>query len=156
MATPLPAADLPPRLHVLGNIVTFLLRASQTGGAFSLVQCETLPGAGTPPHVQDRDEEAFLVLEGRYEFLRDGVAEVHGPGGFVQVARGQVHAFRNTGEGPARMLILNWPGGLHEGFFDAIGDPLAPGETPQPAPPDMARIFAAAQAAGIALLPPPG
>lgn len=149
-----PAATEPARLHVLGNILTFLLRAAQTEGAFSLVECETLPGAGTPPHVQERDDEAFLVLAGRYEFMLDGATVVHGPGGFVRVSRGQVHAFRNLGETPARMLILNWPGGLHEGFFEAIGEPLAPGEVPQPAAPDMPRIFAAAQAAGIQLLPP--
>lgn len=142
------------RLHVLGNLLTFHLRAAQTGGAFTLVECETLPGAGTPPHIQDGDAEAFLVLEGSYVFQIDGRTETHGPGGFVRIERGQVHAFRNPGDRPARMLILNWPGGLHEGFFDAIGEPLAPGEAPVPSAPDMGRIFAAAQAAGITLLPP--
>ena len=151
---PVPEAAAPARLHVLGNILTFHLRAAQTGGAFSLVDCETLPGAGTPPHVQEHDDEAFLVLQGRYDFMLDGETVSHGPGGFLRVRTGQVHAFRNAGDAPARMLILNWPGGLHEGFFDAIGDPLAPGEAPQPAAPDMPRIFAAAQAAGIHILPP--
>lgn len=154
---PLPghaARTEPARLHVLGNLLTFHLRAADTGGSFSLVDCTTLPGAGTPPHIQEEDAEAFLVLEGTYEFMLDGATERHGPGGCVRVGRGQVHGFRNLGDTPARMLILNWPGGLHEGFFDAIGEPLAPGEMPKPGQPDMPRILAAAQAAGITLLPP--
>jgi mannose-6-phosphate isomerase-like protein (cupin superfamily) len=151
---PAPAADEPARLHVLGNILTFLLRSAATDGAFSLVDCETLPGGGTPPHVQDNDDEAFLVLQGRYAFTLDGTTVSHGPGGFVRVRKGQVHAFANVGSGRARMLILNWPGGLHEGFFDAIGEVLEPGQTPQPGAPDMPRILAAAQAAGIQILPP--
>ena len=142
------------RLHVLGNLLTFHLRTADTAGALTLVECETLPGAGTPPHIQDNDAEAFFVLEGRYEFTLDDRTESHGPGGVVRVASGQVHGFRNPGDTPARMLILNWPGGPHEAFFEAVGEPVAPGAMPVPQAPDMGRILAAAQAAGITLLPP--
>jgi quercetin dioxygenase-like cupin family protein len=142
------------RLHVMGNFLTFLIRSAEADMGFSLTECETMPGAGTPPHIQADDREAFVVLEGEYEFLLDGETRREGPGAFVRVEKGVVHAFRNIGDRPAKMLILNWPGGKHEGFFEAVGDWLAPGELPEAKAPDMGRIFAAAQAAGITLLPP--
>lgn len=142
------------RLHVMGNLLRFLVRSAEADGGFSLTECETMPGAGTPPHFQADDREAFVVLEGEYEFMLDGQSRRAGPGAFVRVEKGVVHAFRNIGDRPAKMLILNWPGGLHEGFFEAVGDWLAPGEVPEAKAPDMGRIFAAARTAGITLLPP--
>jgi uncharacterized cupin superfamily protein len=32
------------------------------------------PGSGQPPHVQHRENEAFYVLEGDFEFLVEGRA----------------------------------------------------------------------------------
>ncbi len=139
------------RIDVFGNLLTFRIRSAAADGAFSLIECETMPGAGTPPHVQE-DAEAFFVLEGDYEFVLDGAVVRKGPGSLVDVAPGVPHAFRNPGERPARMLILNWPGGRHEGFFDAVGIPE--GTTPVPGGPDMGRIFAAAAEHGITILPP--
>jgi quercetin dioxygenase-like cupin family protein len=143
-------------VHVLGNLVTFLLRGEDTGMAFSLVECRTAPGAGSPPHLHTDDEEAFTVLEGRYEFRVAGRTITAGPGEVVTVRRGQPHLFRNAGGTPARMLIANWPADMHQRFFAAIGDPVPPGSTdfPPMGPPDMARILAAAEATGIRLLPP--
>jgi quercetin dioxygenase-like cupin family protein len=143
-------------VHVLGNLITFLLRGQDTGMAFSMVECRTAPGAGSPPHLHTADEEAFHVLEGTYEFRVAGRSVTAGPGQVVTVKRGQPHIFRNAGEMPARMLILNWPADMHERFFAAIGDPVAPGTTDFPAmgAPDMPKILAAATASGIELLPP--
>lgn len=145
-------------VHVLGNLITFRLRGIDTGMRFSMVDCLTAPGAGSPPHVQTLDEEAFHVLDGSYAFEIGGKTLIRGPGSVTVVPRGVPHAFRNLGREPARMLIVNWPADMHEAFFLAIGDPMAPGEThfPAPAAPDMARIAAAAAASGITLLPPPG
>lgn len=92
----------------------------------SLVKCQTAPGQGSPPHLQRHDLEAFYVLEGEYEFTLGGEAQTHGPGGFMLVPRDVPHHFRNPGKAPARMLILNTPGGLHEGFFRDAGEPARP------------------------------
>lgn len=151
-----PAAEASPRrLFVMGNILTFHLRSAATGGGFTLVECETLPGAGTPPHLQSRDDEAFFVLKGRFEFRLDDRKVTHGPRSFVHVPRGTVHAFRNADHSPARMLILNWPGGLHEAFFDAIATPVDEAATEPPVTlPAMSAVLAAAQASGIELVRP--
>lgn len=144
-------------LHLLGNIVAVRLSGERTGNAYSLVEVTTAPGAGTPPHVQRGDDEAFLVLEGTYEFMHEGQAVAGPPGALVFVRRGEAHAFRNPGPAPARMLIVNSPGGLHEGFFREVGDAVAPGAGfPPPEAPDMPRLLAAAARHGIEFLPPAG
>lgn len=142
-------------LHFLGNLLTFRARSAQTGGSFSLAECLTAPGAGSPPHTQ-RDEEAFLVIEGQFEFMLDEKTRLCGPGDFVHVAPNAPHAFRNPGDRPARMLIINLPGGFHEGFFDAVGDVVDSATTsfPPMSPPDIAMIAAAASRYGIELLAP--
>lgn len=143
-------------VHVLGNLISFLLPAEETGQRFSMVEAYTAPGAGSPPHLHRDDEETFYVLEGEYAFTVDGETQLRGPGSVVHVRRGSPHAFANAGEAPARMLILNWPGDHHERFFRAIGEPVDPGSRafPTPSVPDLAAIAAAAEASGITLLLP--
>ena len=61
-----------------------------------------------------------------------------------------MHAFTNSGATPARMLIVNTPGRLHEGFFLELGEPV----DTIPGPPDVARITSVAQKYQIEILPP--
>jgi mannose-6-phosphate isomerase-like protein (cupin superfamily) len=49
--------------------VTYKVTGDQTGGAYSLFEVASQLGAGPPHHVQHREDEAFYVLEGDYEFL---------------------------------------------------------------------------------------
>lgn len=137
--------------HLLGNLIRFKASGRETGNAYSLVDVTTAPGAGTPPHTQSGDDEAFLVLEGSYEFMRAGETIVGTPGTYVFIPRGTLHAFRNTSEAPARMLIINSPGGLHERFFAEAGDPVDEGAGfPPVGAPDMPRLLAASARYGIA------
>lgn len=149
-------AKPPSAVHFLGNLLTFRARAAQTDGKFSVAECITAPGAGSPYHAQ-QDEESFLIQEGNVEFIIDGKAILLGPQEFIYIKPGTPHLFRNIGETPAKMLIINMPGGFHEAFFDAVGEPVS-GETAQFPPqtdPDFAFIAEAAIRNGIALLPPP-
>src|SRR4051794_35779957 len=75
-------------VHLLGTLVSFKALASDTEGAFSLVEAMTAPGQGTPPHLQRDDAEAFYVLEGEFEFMLDGKTALSGPGAFHYVPRG--------------------------------------------------------------------
>lgn len=149
------SADQSTTVHLLGNLVTFKARGATTGSAYSLVEVTTAPKAGTPPHIQKGDDEAFFVLEGTYEFMHNGQTLIGKPGSFIFVKRGEPHAFRNPGDAPAKMLIINSPGGLHENFFQEAGDPIATGtDFPAPSAPDMPRLGAAAARYGIEFLPP--
>lgn len=150
-------AAAPLAVHFLGNLLTFRARSADTGGALSIVESWSAPGAGAPPHLQ-QDTETFLVLEGQFEFMLDGETRISGPGECVHVSPGMVHAFRNPCATPSRMLIINTPGGMHEGFFLAVGDQVAPDATdfPPMGPPDIAFISESAAQYGITILPPPG
>lgn len=140
--------------HLLGNIIRIKANGERTNQAYSLVEITTAPGAGTPPHRQKDDDEAFYILEGSYEFMLNGKSLAPEPGQLLFVAKGEAHAFKNVGTSNARMLIINSPAGLHENFFAEAGDPIAPNQPmPAPAAPDMARLGAAAARYGIEFLP---
>jgi quercetin dioxygenase-like cupin family protein len=139
-------------VRVLGDRVTCKAMAAETGGAYSLFETCTPPGAGCPPHSQRYDEETFYVLEGRYALLLGEQTVELSPGDYAFVPRGTVHAFTNIGSEPARMLILVTPGGIHDTFFDEVGEhpDVAAGE------PDIARLLAVAPKYGIEIAPPDG
>jgi len=63
------------------------------------------------------------VLEGAYEFLKEGRITRAGIGSLVYVPRDNLHTYKDVGEVPGRMLISQTPGGLHEWFFEEIGEP---------------------------------
>lgn len=144
-----PSAE-PMTLHFLGNILTFRAPIAATDGRFTVIEVRTAPGAGAPPHTQS-DEEAFLVLEGRYEIVRDGTVLTCGPGDFVHIPVGVPHSFRNPTDAVSKMLLINFPGDLHQKFFTLVGDVLPANSTdfPPPAEPNIPHILASGHACGI-------
>ena len=155
------AVNIPPgegkrTAWVLGELVTYKIPSPRTGGAYSLFEVATPPGAGSPPHVQHREDEAFYVLEGEFEFLLNGNTLIAGAGSLLYVPKGTLHAHRNVGEGVGRMLITQTPGGLYERFFEEVGKP-ADGESGPlafQARPEVDIIRAIASEYGIEVLPP--
>lgn len=98
------------------------------------------------------------MLEGEAEFTIDGEAQTVGAGSYVAIPDGAVHSFHATGSQPARLLIMNAPGHMHEKFFTETGKPVDEATTtlPQPdGPPDVAHILSVAAASGMVILPPP-
>jgi mannose-6-phosphate isomerase-like protein (cupin superfamily) len=145
--------------HLLGNLLRSLARSPDTGGAYCLVELLTAPGAGTPPNRHPSDDEAFYVIDGSFEFTIGDETVPAGAGDFVKVPNGAVHAFRNIGERPGRLLIINSPGKAHDGFFSEAGDPMPPGtrELPPPSgPPDIVRLLEIGRRNGLEFLLPAG
>jgi mannose-6-phosphate isomerase-like protein (cupin superfamily) len=145
-------------LRVLGEVVTYKITSERTGGAYSLFEVVSEPGGGPPPHVQHREDEAFYVLEGEYEFLDGGHTMRVGKGSLVYVPKGNLHSYKNVGTTPGKMLVNQTPGGLHERFFEEVGEPTMDGSEPlvSEGPQDMRRIIAIAVDYGIEIPPPPG
>jgi uncharacterized protein (TIGR02246 family) len=111
-----------------------------TGGAFGLMEHETMPpGFASPYHTHHREDEAFYVLEGEVAFVCDGKWLKAGAGAYVFGPRGIPHGFKIVGNTPARMLILCSPGGF-EHFVLEQATPIAD----PPSPPDMAKLMALA------------
>jgi mannose-6-phosphate isomerase-like protein (cupin superfamily) len=111
-------------LRVFGEMVTYKTTSDKTGGAYSLFEVASQPGTGPPLHVQHREDEAFWVLSGEYEFLIEGRTTRTSAGSLIYVPRGTLHAHKNVGEEPGRMLVTHTPGGLHERFFEEVGEPM--------------------------------
>ncbi len=69
---------------------------------------ESMQPAGTvPPALHKIQHSEFIVIEqGTLEFDHDGKAERAGPGSFIYVAFGTVHAIKNVGDGPAKYVVI--------------------------------------------------
>jgi quercetin dioxygenase-like cupin family protein len=144
--------------HLLGNLIRFHANSADTGGAYSLVETLTAPGAGAPPNRHPGEDEAFYVLDGTFEFMVEGQTTIATTGQFVKIPDGAVHAFRNAGTAPGRMLILNAPGRMHDLFFSQAGDTLPLETRDLPAPtgdaPDIPRVLEIGRAVGMEFLVP--
>jgi mannose-6-phosphate isomerase-like protein (cupin superfamily) len=128
----------------MGDRITFKVWSEESGGAYALLEHQTLPGMGAPPHTHLACDEGYYILEGEYEFvaLPEAPRRVRA-GEVVTIPRGVPHAYRNVGDKPGRFLLYISPGGF-EAFFEEVGHP---GEVPPSAdaPPDFEKLLAAAK-----------
>ena len=124
-ATPVAARHVAPSdgqtVRVLGSRVTYKAVAAQTGGTSSLFEAVIEPGAAVPPHYGQYEDESLWILEGSFSLRLGDETLALGPGGYVFVPRGTVHALTNVGRGPGRLLLLVTPGGLCEKYFEELG-----------------------------------
>lgn len=138
-----------------GELMTFLITGEETGGAFFLADISVEPGGGTPPHIHHREDESFHLLEGTLTVQVGGNTIVASPGDFVYLPREVAHSFRNTGEVPAKALVLTTPAGL-EGFFTEVFEPALDRSAVPPAISKemIGRASTASPKYGLELLPP--
>jgi quercetin dioxygenase-like cupin family protein len=134
-------------LNVLGNRCVVKVGAAQTGDLLMTMESHVDPQAGPPPHIHDREDETFYILEGEFEF-RLGTETIRAcTGAFVYAPRGQAHTFRNISPTqPGRLLVTTAPAGI-EAFYRRL-NALPPG------PPDVAQVIAIAQDYGITIMAP--
>jgi quercetin dioxygenase-like cupin family protein len=122
-------------LHAFGEEVTIHLDGERTGGKFTMWTEITPPCGGPPPHYHLNEDEAFHVIEGRIAFLVDGKWHEVGPGGAAFMPCGVIHAFKNVGDQPSRILATIMPSGFEKFFARCAAEFAKPGE------PDMSRIM---------------
>ena len=128
------------------ELLEVLVSSQATRNSFCLVAQTSPPGGGgITPHNHDREDEVFLVLEGEYELLDNGQWVPLRQGEPQFKLRGEVHAFRNSGTTPGRILLLTTPGGLDD-FFEVISS-LA-------MPQDLNRLMDVAKMFGITFSAP--
>jgi mannose-6-phosphate isomerase-like protein (cupin superfamily) len=153
-----PAGGSTKTLWVFGELVAQKGPSHQTGGAYALFEAATGPGAGPPPHVHHREDEAFYVLDGEYEFLVEGHTLRTGAGSLIYVPKGTLHAHRNVGKVVSRMLMSQTPGGLYELFFEKAGRTADGGDGGRSSAvedrPDVKSIAKIAAEYGIEIPPP--
>jgi quercetin dioxygenase-like cupin family protein len=149
-------SDRARKFNVLNILMDFHAFPSEVDGKYCLVECVVPVGAGAPPNHHAGETEAFYILEGQVGFMIQGEDRLAKAGDFVPIPDGAVHAFQAVGDTPARLLILNSPGHMHEAFFTGIGEALPDDQTELPAPsePNIAAVVAKAQETGMTIMPP--
>jgi mannose-6-phosphate isomerase-like protein (cupin superfamily) len=127
-----PGIVAPGEGHVLtarGSVMAFKAVADQTSGDFSLMERTLPPGGRRPPaHRHVNCSEAFFVLDGQISFVLDGHDLTGGPGDFLLVPRGAAHTFGNSGDEPARLLVLHAP--AMDAYFEELHRLWASGQPP--------------------------
>jgi quercetin dioxygenase-like cupin family protein len=132
-------ADTGPAFWGPGDHYTFLVTGEESGNAYFAMEALVPPGGGPPPHIHTCEDETFYLVEGELEFTLGGETAVVGAGGFVNVPRGTVHNFRNTGAGTARMILTFTPAGIEKWFEETL-EPAPNGAVD--APDNMSEVVA--------------
>jgi quercetin dioxygenase-like cupin family protein len=137
------------------DLLVFKATCAQTDGAFILLEQTSQRGKTTPLHRHPSEDETFIVLEGQLILHIDGTNHTGSPGSIISVPRGAPHAFVVTSD-IFRGLILFTPGNQAcEAWMRAAGDPAPAYDLPEPGPPDIGRLAAAAEQHGVDILGPP-
>ncbi|MBA2376940.1 MAG: quercetin 2,3-dioxygenase [Actinomycetota bacterium] len=143
-------------LWVLDSLITFKLTGEDTNGEMTLMDSVIMPQSGPPPHIHEREDETFYVLEGEFEFMAGGETIRASPGSVVYGPRGIIHTYRNVGDEAGRFLTMITPSGL-EDFFHEIGEPVTDPTTPPPITPEkIEHLLAIGPKYGLEIPPPPG
>jgi len=144
-------------LRVLGNTFTFKVVASDTNDTYSIFEIASPPKSGIAPHINIREAETHIILQGTYSFLLGTETYETGPGTVFFVPRGTLHAFQNVGSQQGRLLLIPSPGSNNEALVIKLAERFG-SELPQ-SPPDSAVIealTALARQHGVEPSLPPG
>ncbi|HSK11522.1 MAG TPA: cupin domain-containing protein [Vicinamibacterales bacterium] len=145
--------DTGPSFWGPGDRYTFLVTGEESGGAYFVMEALVPPGGGPPPHIHSREDETFYLVEGQIEFLLGDKTITAGPGDFVNVPRGTVHRFTNTGTATARLVLTFTPAGIEKFFEETLERaPNGTGQAPDNIEEVGARYAAAAARYGMQFL----
>jgi mannose-6-phosphate isomerase-like protein (cupin superfamily) len=123
-------------VRAFGNEIVFKLTSDQSGGALVAGLAIVPPGNAVPMHVQEREDELFLIVDGTYRFWVNGSQTDVESGALVFIPRGAPHKFQVLGERTGRHWVVSTPGGFDRFFMECAKVFAAPGA------PDFARLAA--------------
>ncbi len=147
---------------LIGELITFKVRSAETGDAFFMTELISQPQGGPPLHTHPA-AEAFIILEGEFEFSGLERGELYTiratPGDIVYIPGGAAHTYKTVSSTHGKALGVLSPGSEMEQFFAEVGAPVtdtsalaAPAGPPSEA--ELARHMAIAARHGIVFLPP--
>jgi mannose-6-phosphate isomerase-like protein (cupin superfamily) len=97
------------RNPVIGDEVTFVHTAGETGGEHTLARVLLNPGGGNPLHYHLTYTEEFEVVDGFLTIHRDGERLMLGPGETAHAPIGSRHRFANDTDRPVTFLTTIRP-----------------------------------------------
>jgi quercetin dioxygenase-like cupin family protein len=122
-------------LSLRGTQVAYKAEGERPAGGPTVLEFTAVAGFSTGDHVHSRIEELFYVVEGEFTIRAGDRTLRAGPGDFVLVPPGVPHGFGNPEGGPAKMLLVISPAGVHERYFEELAELLA-----KPGAPDVQAI----------------
>ncbi|HYT57711.1 MAG TPA: cupin domain-containing protein [Verrucomicrobiae bacterium] len=133
---------------VLRDKYTFKAASQNTGGAYALWEIATpAAAAGPPPHIHEREDEAFYILEDELTFKISDRTVKAAAGTFAFAPRGIVHTFSNPGTKPTKALVIVSSAGFENALEEMAQ--VAPGGDQ---PPDMKKLLAIANKYGLKIV----
>lgn len=144
--TKTPASD-ETSISLMGPIVQWIATPEATGEQFSVQTGVIAPGISVPLHAHP-DAELTFVLDGQIEILSYKDGEPYWlplqKGESALHPSGARHALRNVGNEPCYLLVATTASMGR--FFEEIGRPVLPGQTPPQPDAEWIDIFAQAAA----------
>ena len=114
-------------IPVFTSTIEIVVPSLETNNSLCMFIETAPPGGGPPQHKHLREDEAFHVLEGSFEFFDGGSWIPFNKGESRVSTRGSYHAFRNVGDGDGRMLAVVNGGGIDE-YFKHLSELKLPGD----------------------------
>jgi len=147
-----------PATWAMGSLFEHLVQADETDGRLGIALVTQPPGIATPLHRHTREAEAFYLLSGTMTYRAGDETFELSQGSFIYLPQGLPHAFRITGEEPARILGLTVPGHLL-GLYQEVGIPAPERRLPStdglPMDVEVARWNEAGPRYGLEVIGPP-
>lgn len=104
----------------IGQTITFLATARDTGGAELLIEARMRPGAFMPPHRHLWQEETFEMLAGTGTFTVAGERIIARAGERVHIPTGVAHRFRNRSREDVRVRARLRPALRTDELFEQL------------------------------------
>jgi quercetin dioxygenase-like cupin family protein len=128
-------------IDVVGDRYRFVVQGEHTAGRYAMWEAIVYPGGGPPPHLHQREDEGFYVLEGELSFFTPEASFKAVSGHYVHLPVGGRHWFWNETDQPVRVLIFAIPAGL-EKMFAQVGTRVRAMDAPRSLPnPDEKRLL---------------
>jgi quercetin dioxygenase-like cupin family protein len=127
----------------IGQTLTFVATAGDTGGAELVIEALMRPGAFIPPHRHLHQTETFEVLEGVATFGLSGKRVVAAAGERVHIPVGAAHRFKNRSGANVRVRATMRPALRAEEVFERLFSLGAAGKVNRlgaPSPLETARL----------------
>ncbi len=145
------------KMWILDSLVTFKLTGEDTNGEMALIETLVPPESGPPPHLHEREDEVFYIVEGEFEFLMGDKRLRASSGSVVYGPKGTAHTYKNVGPGEGRFLATIIPAGF-EHYFREVGEPAEDAEglssSPEVTPERVEKLLGAASGYGLKFLLP--
>jgi quercetin dioxygenase-like cupin family protein len=122
-----------------GGYFKTLLSPEQSGGGLAMLDMVLPKGAEPPPHIHEKEDETFYMLEGIVELVINGTAHTLLPGAALFAPRRIPHYFKILTD-TARIITIMTPGDLWNYFIEFSKPCTEMPEIASPEPPTAEQI----------------